>query len=154
MEATDSEIAWVAGLFEGEGTIYPNLDKRNGRTYWHMNIRMTDEDVVRRAWEITGLGTFTRVKSLQARATMHLWKWSVTSRLHLLTLLPVLLPYMGERRAARMREALIWAQEPPGVVGPNRGTPWSPARWAAEERRRERGPGPGEAGRRLGSGES
>lgn len=135
MTMTPSQVAWVAGLFEGEGTIYACLDKRNGRTYWHLNIRMTDEDVVRRAHEITGMGTFARIDKLYQRATKNLYKWSVTSRLELQQLLPHLLPNMGERRAAKMREALAWCHEEPLKPGPLRGTPWTPARRAAEERR-------------------
>lgn len=133
-----SEIAWVAGLFEGEGTLYKNVDKRNGRTYWHLNIRMTDEDVIRKVYELTGMGTFTRIDKLYQRATKNLYKWSVTSRLQLAELLPLLIPHMGERRAAKMHEALAWAQEEPAKKGPRRGTPWSPARRAAEDARKSR----------------
>lgn len=38
------QVAWAAGLYEGEGNIY--LDHR--RRTVNMRIQMTDEDVVRR----------------------------------------------------------------------------------------------------------
>lgn len=137
MAVTPSEVAWVAGLFEGEGTLYSYREKRGGRLmYWHLNIRMTDEDVIRKAHELTGVGTFSRIDKPYQRSIKLLYKWSVTSRLQLAALLPQLLPHMGERRAAKMRECLAWCQEERPQRGPTRGTPWSPARRAAEDRRK------------------
>ena len=133
---TDVDVAWLAGLFEGEGTCSGSIDKRTLRTYWHLSIRMTDEDVVRRCHEVTGLGRFGMAGNKPfARATKPLFKWGVTSRLELAQLIPLLLPHLGVRRTEKLSECLAWATGEVLAPGPRRGTPWSPARRAAEERR-------------------
>lgn len=131
---TEAEIAWLAGLFEGEGTCYRGVSK--GTVYWQLNIRMTDEDVIRKAHAVSGFGRFRKIPNLYQRATKPLFWWGVTSRLELRELLPLLLPHMGERRAARFRECLEWANAEPPSPGPTRGTPWSEARRAAEDAKR------------------
>jgi hypothetical protein len=56
--ATDSEIAWAAGLFEGEGSCYGTVrsDRYNTRRI-RMNLRMTDQDVVERFAKVVGVGS-------------------------------------------------------------------------------------------------
>jgi hypothetical protein len=51
---TEFELGWIVGLFEGEGCVY----RRNRANAPHpvVEIAMTDEDVVRRAHEVAGVG--------------------------------------------------------------------------------------------------
>lgn len=58
---TDTDIAWVAGLLEGEGYFgcrIATTKNRPGKAYLQVRIcvNMTDEDVLRRAQSITGAG--------------------------------------------------------------------------------------------------
>jgi hypothetical protein len=53
--ASAEEIAWAAGLFEGEGTI-SHISRRRETLDLLVALRMTDEDVVRRFDEIVGRG--------------------------------------------------------------------------------------------------
>lgn len=53
------EIAWAAGLFEGEGsaTCYKG-NKGQKRLYLRLFLDMTDRDVVEKFWRIVDLGSF------------------------------------------------------------------------------------------------
>ena len=56
------EIAWAAGLIEGEGTV---CVKGSGGLY--VGASMTDEDVIRKIHSISGIGTVTMPKKLENR---------------------------------------------------------------------------------------
>src|SRR4051812_6399725 len=56
---TDVEIAWLAGLLEGEGSFmahWATTHKNNGsdQRYFRIDLSMTDEDVVRKAARLMG----------------------------------------------------------------------------------------------------
>lgn len=96
----DVEVAWLAGLIEGEGSV--SLHRGSSAT---LAVLMTDEDVIRKLRTISGVGRVTgpyRHSNLNARET---WLWSVGRVAELRPLLAALLPYMGARRSARFAEA-------------------------------------------------
>ena len=90
------DIAYIAGLFDGEGSIYfarrkEKKKKHNGKGYRtsmsqriSMEITMTDESVVRWVHEVLGCGTVVRKprKGLRKDGTKYLmqWKWRCTFR--------------------------------------------------------------------------
>lgn len=101
------DITWLAGLYEGEGTLVFKQDKRNDTTAWNLSITSTDEDVIRRAHEIAGVGTVTQVK----RGKPHWqdqWRWRVSKRADIATILTKIQPNLGERRGARVAEFFEW----------------------------------------------
>jgi hypothetical protein len=53
------ELAWAAGLFEGEGSFFLTTIRKNGKEYVYPTaaLRMTDEDSVLRFQRIIGFGT-------------------------------------------------------------------------------------------------
>ena len=53
--ASPEEIAWAAGLFEGEGTI-THVSRRRDTFDLVVGLKMTDEDIVRRFDEIVDRG--------------------------------------------------------------------------------------------------
>ena len=93
---SSEDIAYTAGLFDGEGSIYfakrPEKKKKHkGRGYRtsisqriSMEITMTDESVIRWVHEILGCGTVVRKprKGLRKDGTKYLmqWKWRCTFR--------------------------------------------------------------------------
>jgi hypothetical protein len=104
---TDTQIAWLAGLFEGEGSFYVNTIRKRGKVYRYpcAAIKMTDEDVVVRVKELFGSGT------LQARQPklLHLkqhWTWRIIGHEQVSRLYHMLSPYLGKRRLAKGREVL------------------------------------------------
>jgi hypothetical protein len=106
-QPTDTEIAWAAGLFEGEGCIVFQKQKR-GRgtcTCIRLELKMCDEDVVRRFADIVG----AKVVGPYEQATAG-WKpyWDcrigkISEVRHILDLFG---PYLGKRRQARVREVM------------------------------------------------
>jgi len=93
---TENEVAYIAGLFDGEGSIYyarrkEKKKKHNGKGYRtsmtqriNMEIAMTDEHVIRWVHEVLNVGTVVekRKKGLRKNGTPYLkqWKWRCTFR--------------------------------------------------------------------------
>lgn len=95
------DIAWAAGLFEGEGSVGMSSSQRQPR----VQLVSTDEDVVRRFVEIIGRGN---VRGYHKTAAHHkdYWQWSVQSKDDVLYVLNLLWPYLGERRRERAIEVI------------------------------------------------
>ena len=93
---SQSDIAYIAGLFDGEGSIYfarriEKKKKHKGKGYRtsmsqriSMEITMTDESVVRWVHEVLGVGTVNKKprKGRRKDGTKYLmqWKWRCTFR--------------------------------------------------------------------------
>ena len=93
---SEADTAYIAGLFDGEGSIYfakrpEKKQKHNGKGHRvsisqriSMEITMTDESVVRWTHEVLGCGTVVRKprKGLRKDGTKYLmqWKWRCTFR--------------------------------------------------------------------------
>lgn len=93
---TDLELAWLAGLLEGEGC-FTHSYRRGINFAPKIQLAMTDEDVVLRAQALMG----GRVRS----STREPWKTLYTvivSGAAAVALMRQLLPHMGERRSDRM----------------------------------------------------
>ena len=92
----ETDSAYIAGLFDGEGSIYfakrpEKKKKHNGKGYRisnsqriSMEVTMTDESVIRWLHEILGVGTVVKKprKGLRKDGTKYLmqWKWRCTFR--------------------------------------------------------------------------
>lgn len=101
---TNTEIAWLAGIIEGEGCFV----LRNNGT--RITLVMTDEDIIKKIHQITGLGTVhfyekSQYKNGQAHHK-DIWHWSVTFRDDVKLILESIYPYLGKRRRAKADELL------------------------------------------------
>ena len=92
----DTDRAYIAGLFDGEGSIYfkrgiERKKKHKGKGYRtsmsqriSMEVTMTDESVIRWMHEVLGCGTVNKKprKGLRKDGTKYLmqWKWRCTFR--------------------------------------------------------------------------
>ena len=92
----ETDAAYIAGLFDGEGSIYyakrpEKKKKHDGKGYRisnsqriSMEVTMTDESVIRWLHEILGVGTVVKKprKGLRKDGTKYLmqWKWRCTFR--------------------------------------------------------------------------
>ncbi len=92
-------IAWAAGLFEGEGTI--GCWKSGGK-HCVATLRMTDEDVVRAFHGVMGIGSVTGPLSKGPHKPY--WSWQVQNKAGIKKLIDMFRPYMGTRRLAKMAE--------------------------------------------------
>jgi hypothetical protein len=95
------EIAWAAGLFEGEGTIVLFRDRTRLRV--QLAVEMTDEDVVRRFFRVSGFGSVQYI--LPKNGCKQKWKWFGSGQCAVL-LLSKLAPHFGTRRRNRTLVAL------------------------------------------------
>ena len=87
---SETDIAYIAGLFDGEGSIdiKKRKEKKRAGTYdcWRisMEISMTDESVLRWVTEVLGCGTLTKKprKGLRKNGTKYLmqYRWRCTFR--------------------------------------------------------------------------
>lgn len=109
---TETELAWLAGWLEGEGTFLARAPRPPRYPGWRVVIQAasTDIDVVRRAHSLTGCGT-VRLATRQEPHHKDLWLWSVNRRADVLELASTLLPHMGSRRRASI-EAILATPEP------------------------------------------
>lgn len=96
----DTDIAWLAGIIEGEGTIIIPSDKK---LQVNIIVGMTDKDVVQRCHEITGIGTFR--SSWTKQGNKQNYKWCVYKQKDVARILLAIVPLMGERRKKRIEEA-------------------------------------------------
>ena len=86
----DTEKAYIAGLFDGEGSIHfkRSPEKKRSGTYncmrISMEITMTDKSVLLWVHEVLGVGTFTKKprKGFRKDGTKYLmqWRWRCTFR--------------------------------------------------------------------------
>lgn len=100
---TESELAWIAGLFEGEGCF--NFVKKSKKK--RLAIRMTDFDILKRLHYLTPGSCLTGPYSDKRGRRKPIWTWQLNRAKELYDLVLALRPWMGERRGAKMDEYLV-----------------------------------------------
>lgn len=103
------DIAWFAGLFEGEGTC------GIGKDFALLQVAMTDYDIMERINQmyptVRGLRPIRKTQEHHRPA----WIWGRYSREGIREVLNEILPYLGKRRTARAHEVLAWLDLRPGT---------------------------------------
>lgn len=121
---TQANLAWLAGLMEGEGSFY--LRRAKGRpTAPSVALQMTDVDVVTRAAEIAGVGGGVYVDERSKRTPRviqgrpmkgrekDIYMWRVQARDDALALMWALYPWMGDRRRGQIQDCVLeWMRTP------------------------------------------
>ncbi len=106
----DIDVAWAAGLFEGEGCITANVTKAKGLTYRrpYLSLRSTDLDVVERFHGVVGCGRVLPIKSPSHvnKGRKPAWDWRAASSEDVQAVLTLLRPHLGDRRGEKADEAL------------------------------------------------
>jgi hypothetical protein len=108
-ERTPEQLAWAAGLFEGEGCFALINVKRVRKSYQYikMGMQMTDEDVVRRFHEVVGVGKVNGPYNQKTYpGSKPFWNWHLSGRVKVEPLAQQFLPWLGLRRTARLAEIL------------------------------------------------
>jgi hypothetical protein len=114
--ASREEIAWAAGLFEGEGSVFANrvpagTGRRNDSVSIVAALTTTDRDVVDRFTSIVSVGavhTERRIRPRKARLVHH-WRAYSANAIYVIELF---WPFLGERR----REQVMSAFERAGLA--------------------------------------
>jgi hypothetical protein len=108
---TEGQIAWVAGILEGEGTwCYRAANPKN----WWVAVRMTDRDIIERLYTWAGVGhcyfdQYIRGVGREHHNAVH--QWVVSVKPHREWLAQQVWPWLGERRKAKIRQ--LW----PDILG-------------------------------------
>lgn len=99
----ETDIAWLAGLMEGEGSFFP--EKKSGRTkrIATMVVTMSDPDVIQRVADM--MDTKMNGPMWSNKSTIPLYRARVRGT-KALALMQLILPYMGERRSAKILELM------------------------------------------------
>lgn len=107
MSPSEADIAWAAGLLEGEGSFFiREQGSETCRSRMTVKVEMSDEDVIRRIAALFGrsssnVTTFQPKKDGWSRTWSKQWNGTEAEKV-----MCAVLPYMGERRAAKIRECL------------------------------------------------
>jgi hypothetical protein len=98
---TRERVAWMAGIFEGEGCI----STYDGGVI--LTVKMTDEDVIRRFGECAGIGAvngpYTDPRLPNFKPT---WAWRCNRSAKSYALLVAMWPYLCSRRRSKMEAAI------------------------------------------------
>lgn len=98
----EMSIAWIAGIIEGEGCISV-LQKRED--YPVITVQMTDEDIITRLKNLTGVGTICIVTKKDPKHKQP-YKWTVCGRKNVARILLAIYPLMGSRRQLTIATAV------------------------------------------------
>lgn len=104
------EWAWLAGIFEGEGTI-----AFHGVTSVQLRIGMTDKDVIDSVHRLFPTSSMWRHEVKNRIKPLYIWQ--VSDRDSAERFLEGVLPYLHERRGLRAGEALLRLEANPGPKG-------------------------------------
>lgn len=104
MERDPLDIAWAAGLFEGEGCLTLGQERR-GKRYVGARLGTTDHDIVERFARIVGFGTINRKRPPSTPEHWKtVWEWSTQSAPGVREVIDLFWDYLGERRRERADE--------------------------------------------------
>ena len=110
---SEIELAWISGIWEGEGCwqykkARERYNHRNGKNYTSkpemlMSIQMTDKDIIDRVSKIMDgrNSTFTHVPSKKVKGWKPLWTFSIRGKAAVLWT-NLMKPYLGERRLEKI----------------------------------------------------
>lgn len=102
MCSRDVEIAWAAGLFEGEGSF------RKAKTSVVATVTSTDFDVLEKFAEIVGVGRLWGPRQREAHLKP-IWDW-IASGDDAIAVVEAFAPHLGRRRTEQVRAVMEWRQ--------------------------------------------
>src|ERR1700745_1969177 len=105
MEINEIDLAWLAGLLEGEGSFMMNRNIKFGKLYYYPKVvvGMTDEDIIQRAASIFGTSVYMLPKIDNRKQA---WRAQLGGA-KAAVLMQLLLPQMGIRRSKKIQEILL-----------------------------------------------
>lgn len=106
----DTNIAWFAGIFEGEGCIH-RPDKRHKIV--HLSLRMTDRDTVEKVNALFPMPNGIHSRTQTGKGYKLLWEWSCAKGDTIVNILNLILPYLSERRTKRARILIEYIETRP-----------------------------------------
>jgi hypothetical protein len=103
---TEAEVAWAAGLFEGEGTIVVTTATKSGHPRVGIAVASTDLDVLEKFQKIVGFGGIHKKTMKVQPHHKQQYQWGCGTHGETVRILTWLRPWLCSRRAGRADEAL------------------------------------------------
>lgn len=103
---TDAELHWLAGLLEGEGCFTPWVSPTTKKATARLSISMVDEDVISRVAVLLNRTYYKKTRS--ADREQQQYRVEIKGK-KAVEIMEILLPLMGQRRQARMRQTITLA---------------------------------------------
>ena len=99
-------IEWAAGIFEGEGSLFPS----NTKGTWGMKVGMSDPDCIQDFFAAVGFVGNVGGPYIQKgkEGCKPMFVWQTEAREVIYGLVKLFLPYMGKRRTEKAEEFLHW----------------------------------------------
>lgn len=107
----ETDIAWAAGLFEGEGCLSSSRRESHLRPSCVAVMSSTDKDVLERFCAIVGVGKVVSRSQSSKLSKKQAYFWRVGSTVDFFHVCSLFMPYFGERRAARATEIMLAVAE-------------------------------------------
>ena len=99
-----TSIAWIAGIFEGEGCLYR---RTHPKANWTVQLRMTDEDIVHRFANFFNCGSPVRIETAPSKQkNKPVFRWICNKKEDVISVITQMLPYLGDRRAGKVFDCL------------------------------------------------
>ena len=98
MPSVEEQLAWAAGLFEGEGWFTTSSG------YPLAAIRSTDRDVIERFRDVMGRGSVWPVYKGEGKKKQ--WHWQVSGYAGVQRLVDLIGPWLGERRRQQFERVM------------------------------------------------
>lgn len=104
-QISDVDLAWAAGLLEGEGSFFICRNDARGYRTPCVEIAMTDQDCILKIAKILCSNNKIRIRKSKCSRHKDVWVWRAryAPAVHIMQLI---LPHMGVRRSAKIREIL------------------------------------------------
>ena len=95
-----AEAAWLAGFFDGEGSLTVYMGGRN-RQYptWNLSLPNTHLGSLERCREISGAGSISEKTRDHRFNCKRIWVWQVHSQRNIAAIVTQMLPYLTIKRA-------------------------------------------------------
>jgi hypothetical protein len=103
------EVAWAAGLFEGEGCVAFGQSGRKGSgksISAQIRLAMTDRDMVERFAQVVRVGALHRPRRGRPNEKI-IYGWAAYGFENVQQVIAMFWPWLGQRRRARAREVLL-----------------------------------------------
>ena len=108
---TIAEAAWLAGFFDGEGSLVVRLGERRGACACRLSIPNTDHAALVYIQKITGAGGIGK-KYLRGSNHKAQWTWALNSQRSVVDVLKQMLPFLVVKRAAALDFLDNWVDLP------------------------------------------
>jgi hypothetical protein len=103
MTFTPLDVAWAAGLFEGEGSFVFYATKTSKRRIT-ASLTTTDEDVIRKFCSVVGLGVIYGPRCIGTNKPF--WQWTTTTFEDTQAIVALFWRWLGARRKEKAKEVI------------------------------------------------